>query len=236
MKNVLKGAIILGVLAAVFAVALLSPVMYLMRENRALHGSLEAKQIVIERLQREIEDLAGMLQNKSREAETLQLQLETCRDLYLNATEEILELNATIDYLNWKIRSLEGQVDYYKKLKSPELSSLQRLMDFSRLFGTGNYTYFMTFRNASMISYFHNASCEYLYLNMTARQVTAELVKFEGATPLMILQVESGDYFYFHAEKQDGAVAVTIRMENVTLTDGAFVPHLNLKVQLEVPK
>jgi len=237
-KDVLAAAILIGTISAIIFTALYVPLRGLRLENEALRNSLASKEAVIDRLQRQIDSLSGMLQNVTSENEDLKLQLETYKGLYLNATEEIQELNTTIEDLNWEIKALEDQLDYYRKLKTPELTSLQHLMDFTiLLMGKGNYSYLLTFRNASVIQISdfpwsrQNITVEYLYLYISNRQVTAEIVNFQGLTPFAFLYVQSGDYCYYHAERQqDGSITVTIRMENVTLTDGTFVPHLDLKV------
>jgi len=243
-KDVLKATIVMGAISVIIFTTLYVPLRGLKLENEALRNSLASKEAVIERLQRQIDSLSGMLQNVTLENEDLKLNLETYKGLYLNATEEIQELNMTIEDLNWQIKALEEELDYYRKLKIPELTSLQHLMDFTTLLmGKGNYTYLVTFRNASVIQISdypwsrQNTSVEYLYLYITSQQATAEIINFHGLMPFAFLYVSSGDYFYYHAERQqDGAITVTIRMENVTLTDGMFVPYLDLKVQVEAPE
>ena len=245
-KNVLIAVVFVVVAVPVVGfIATYEPLQNLTRENKALRNSLEAKEAVIDRLQQQNNILSAMLQNITRENEDLQRQieqLEAYQDLYLNATEEIQELNTTIEELNREIKALEDQLDYYRKLKTPELTSLQRMFAFTTyLLGEGNYTYLVTLRNATVLQitdyYWQNSSAEYLYLNITSQEITVEIKNFYGLQPIAFLYVQSGDYLYCHAEElEDGKGIITIRLKNVTMTDGTFVPHLDLKVRVEAQK
>ena len=242
-KNVLIAVVFIVVAVPIVGfIATYEPLQDLTRENEALRNSLEAKEAVIDRLQQQNNILSSILQNISSENEDLKLQLENYKDLYLNATEEIQNLNMTIKELNREIRNLKDQLDYYRKLKTPELTSLQRMFAFTTyLLGEGNYTYLVTVRNCSVIEIcdYHkqNTTVEYLYLNITSQEITVEIKNFYGLQPIAFLYVQSGDYLYCHAEElEDGKGIITIRLKNVTMTDGTFVPHLDLKVRVEAQK